>query len=260
MFQSEVFGHEQGAFTGATARKRGRLELASGGILFLDEVGDMPLESQAKILRALDTQGFERLGGEKKISVDLCVIAATNKDLRTEVAEGRFRQDLFFRLDVLHVHIPPLRERTLDIAPLAEFYIQYYAERYRRPRPVVSQEAIDVLKEYPWPGNVRELKNLMERLILRGVPGGRVTPKDLRREGLSTSIVSDRPEETSSPVRLPPEGIELEELERLAIIQALERCGWVQRDAAALLGISPDRMNARVKKFGLSHPSWRTHR
>lgn len=260
MFQSEVFGHEQGAFTGATARKRGRLELATGGILFLDEVGDMPVESQGKILRALDTQSFERLGGEEKIFVDLWVIAATNKHLKTEVTEGRFRQDLFYRLDVLHVHIPPLRERTFDIAPLAEFYLQYYAERYRRPRPQLSQEATDILNEYSWPGNVRELKNMMERLIIRGVPAGRVMPQDLRREGLSVSTASDRPEEERSAVQLPPEGIRLEEVERLAILQALEHSGWVQRDAAALLGISPDRMNARVRKFGLSHPSWRTHR
>ncbi|MFH1742735.1 MAG: sigma-54 dependent transcriptional regulator [bacterium] len=260
MLQSEVFGHEKGAFTGAIARKRGRLELASGGILFLDEVGDMPPESQGKILRALDTQSFERLGGEKKISVDLCVIAATNKDLKSEVEQGRFRKDLFFRLDVIHVHIPPLRERPLDVAPLAEYYLAHYAERYRRPKPVLSDEAIQVLVQAEWSGNVRELKNMMERLIIRGVPSGTITALSLRREDLAFPTAVDGAEDAGSPIRLPSGGVALDELERLAIIQALERCDWVQRDAAALLKISPDRMNARVKKFGLSHPSWRTHR
>ena len=256
MFQSEVFGHEQGAFTGATSRKRGKLELASSGILFLDEVGDMPIESQGKILRALDTQSFERLGGEKKISVDLCVIAATNKDLKTEVAEERFRQDLYYRLDVIHVHVPPLRERKLDIIPLAEYYLQHYAQRYRKSKPSLSDESSDILTRYDWPGNVRELKNIMERVVIRGI--GVLSPKDLQREGLSVSSESQPAD--SVAFELPPEGLRLEELERAAIIQALERCDWVQRDAAALLGISPDRMNARVRKYGLSHPSWRTHK
>jgi len=256
MFQSEVFGHEQGAFTGATSRKRGKLELANGGILFLDEVGDMPLESQGKILRALDTQSFERLGGEKKISVDLWVIAATNKDLRKEVIEGRFRQDLFYRLDVIHVHVPPLRERKLDIMPLAEYYLQHYAERYRKPKPTLSDEALDVLAGYDWPGNVRELKNMMERLVIQRVRT--LTPKDLHRQGLTVSSETGSPGEQT--FQLPAQGIQLDDLERLAIVQALERCNWVQRDAAALLGISPDRMNARVKKYGLSHPAWRTHK
>ncbi len=260
MFQSEVFGHERGAFTGATSRKQGRLELANGGVLFLDEVGDMPLESQGKILRALDTQSFEHLGGEKKISVDLLVIAATNKDLKTEVKEGRFRKDLFYRLDVMHVHIPPLRERPMDIAPLAEYYLDQYAARYRRPKPCLSEEAVDVLLHYEWAGNVRELKNLMERLVIRGVPDGEIKPGDLRREGLILSKSGSVSQETVPPVRIPSEGISLDELERMAIIQALEQCDWVQRDAANLLGISADRMNARVKKYGLSHPSWRTNR
>ncbi|HPB32974.1 MAG TPA: sigma-54 dependent transcriptional regulator, partial [Candidatus Sumerlaeota bacterium] len=260
MFQSEVFGHERGAFTGATSRKQGRLELANGGVLFLDEVGDMPLESQGKILRALDTQSFEHLGGEKKISVDLLVIAATNKDLKTEVKEGRFRKDLFYRLDVMHVHIPPLRERPMDIAPLAEYYLDQYAARYRRPKPGLSEEAVKVLLHYEWAGNVRELKNLMERLVIRGVPDGEIRPSDLRREGLTLPKVETVSQESVPPVRIPSEGISLDELERMAIVQALEQCDWVQRDAADLLGISADRMNARVKKFGLSHPSWRTNR
>ncbi len=258
LFQSEVFGHEKGAFTGAVGRKRGKLELADGGTLFLDEIGDMPLESQGKILRALETQEFERLGGNQKIKVDLAFIAATNKDLRREVEEGRFRQDLLYRLDIIRLRIPPLRERVDDILPLARYYLEEYARKYRRPVPEITEAARGMLIEYPWPGNVRELKNLVERIILR----------HRNRETIDTELLHG--EGLASPPRMAPspwipgtagEGLmPLSEIEKRAIIAALEKADWVQSEAAKLLEISPDRMHARIKKYGLHHPSWRARK
>ncbi len=259
LFQSEVFGHEKGAFTGAESRKRGKLEIADGGFLFLDEIGDMPLESQSKILRALETQSFERLGGNQKIQVDIAVIAATNKDLHEEVEQGRFRQDLLYRLDILRLRIPPLRERTEDIIPLVKFYFQEYAKKYRAQVPEITPEAKQILESYNWPGNIRELKNLVERIAIRNRNCTELKPEMLHREGLgeehdsiqstTATLFGDRDEFPS-----------LEEIEKQAIVAALEKTGWVQSEAAKLLEISPDRMHSRIKKFGLSHPSWRTHK
>ena len=258
LFQSEVFGHEKGAFTGAVDRKRGKLELADGGVLFLDEIGDMPAESQGKILRALDTQAFERLGGDRKITVDLLVIAATNKDLRAEADAGRFRRDLLFRLDVLHVEVPPLRVRRTDIVPLVRHYLQRSAGRRGRTAPELTPDAADALVRYDWPGNVRELINVVERLLLRHRGEAPLSLDSVRREGVADGPGADLPASTGV-VRIPAGGISLEELERQAILEALKRCDWVQSAAARLLKISPDRMNARVKKFGITHPSWRSH-
>jgi len=258
LFQSEVFGHEKGAFTGAVGRKRGKLELADGGTLFLDEIGDMPLESQGKILRALETQEFERLGGNQKIRVDLAFIAATNKDLRREVEEGRFRRDLLYRLDIIRLRIPPLRERVEDILPLTRHYLEEYARKYHRPVPDITASAQHMLTAYPWPGNVRELKNLVERIILRHRHREAIDEEMLRGEGL----VIDTPESCSSRGSLSSgdDLLPLSEIEKKAIIAALERADWVQSEAAKILEISPDRMHARVKKYGLHHPSWRSHK
>jgi len=258
LFQSEVFGHEKGAFTGAVGRKRGKLELADGGTLFLDEIGDMPLESQGKILRALETQEFERLGGNQKIRVDLAFIAATNKDLRREVEEGRFRRDRLYRLDIIRLRIPPLRERVEDILPLTRHYLEEYARKYHRPVPDITASAQHMLTAYPWPGNVRELKNLVERIILRHRHREAIDEEMLRGEGL----VIDTPESCSSRGSLSSgdDLLPLSEIEKKAIIAALERADWVQSEAAKILEISPDRMHARVKKYGLHHPSWRSHK
>ncbi|MFB3786672.1 MAG: sigma-54-dependent transcriptional regulator [bacterium] len=258
LFQSEVFGHEKGSFTGAVGRKRGKLELADGGTLFLDEIGDMPLESQGKILRALETQEFERLGGNQKIKVDLAFIAATNKDLRREVEEGRFRQDLLYRLDIIRLRIPPLRERVEDILPLARYYLEVYARKYRRPVPEITPAAQNLLTGYSWPGNVRELKNLAERIILRHRNRETIGADLLLGEGL----VGHPPVSPSSQEALVPPGdrMPLSEIEKRAIIAALEQTDWVQSEAAKLLEISPDRMHARIKKYGLRHPSWRARK
>ncbi len=258
LFQSEVFGHEKGAFTGASGRKRGKLELADEGILFLDEIGDMPLESQGKILRALETQEFERLGGNRKIKVDIAVIAATNKNLLDEVRAGRFRQDLLYRLDIIRLRIPPLRDRTDDIVPLAVYYFEDYAQKYRRPLPELTDDARRLLERYSWPGNVRELKNLVERIIIRNRNRTSVDEEMLQREGLRGD--SGRTDGNTSLPDGGEECLSLEEIEKRAIVQALEKSDWVQAEAAKLLLISPDRIHSRIKKYGLSHPSWRTRK
>ncbi len=252
LFQSEVFGHEKGAFTGATERKRGKLELADQGTLFLDEIGDMPLESQGKILRALETQEFERVGGSRKIKVDINVIAATNKHLEREVEEGRFRQDLLFRLDVIRINIPPLRERPDDVLPLCNHFFAAYAGKYRRQVPSITNEAEAVLAQYAFPGNVRELKNLAERIIIRHRNCEVIDAGLLRQEGVNENKETQHPPAKDGGQMLP-----LEEMEKQYILQALEKTNWVQSDAAKLLGISADRMHNRVKKFQLSQATKR---
>ncbi|HEQ60384.1 MAG TPA: sigma-54-dependent Fis family transcriptional regulator [Firmicutes bacterium] len=254
MFQSELFGHERGAFTGAYEKRKGRFELAHGGTLFLDEVGDLSVDSQAKILRVLETRTFERLGGSRKIQVDVRFILATNRPLQKEVEAGRFRRDLYYRINVVHIHIPPLRQRPEDIEALVQYYEERFRQEYRRPALRFTPQAMQVLQAHSWPGNVRELRNVLERLALVGA-GGTITARDLEALGLG---VQDSGQEEL--VRMPEEGISLEALEQSAILQALRRTDWVQKDAAELLHISVDRMNARIRKYGITHPKWKRHR
>lgn len=242
-FQSELFGHERGAFTGATERKRGMFEQAEDGTLFLDEVGELSLDSQSKLLRVLETGEFNRMGGTQTLQLRARILLATNKDLRKEVQEGRFRSDLFFRISVAPITIPPLKQRTEDIDPLCRILMQDFARRYGRQPREFSTGALERLKAYTWPGNVRELRNVIEGLLIRGRTG-EVMAEELRLEG--PSLQSE-----GAWIRLPDEGIPLEEIERLVVEQALERTGYNQSAAARLLQISPDRLAARVKKFGL---------
>jgi DNA-binding NtrC family response regulator len=242
-FQSEVFGHERGAFTGATERKRGQFERAGEGTLFLDEVGELSLDSQSKLLRVLETGEFTRMGGSQTLQLRARVLLATNKDLRREVEEGKFRQDLFFRISVAPITVPPLRRRIEDIEPLCEIMLRDYANRYgKNPRPI-GREAYARLKSYSWPGNVRELRNVIEGVLIRA-KSGEVSSDELRLEGPTLSS-ADR------LVHLPPEGASLEEIERSAVEQALRLSNRNQSAAARLLRISPDRLASRVKKFGL---------
>lgn len=178
LIESELFGHEKGAFTGATNLKRGKFDLADGGTLLLDEIADMSLKTQAKILRILQEQTFERVGGTRSIEVDVRVLAATNKDLAVEIEAGRFRQDLYYRLNVIPILVPPLRERPQDVADLAQEFLQMHAERLSRPLKQISPQAMEVLTAYSWPGNVRELKNLVERLVILS-PGEVIGVNDL---------------------------------------------------------------------------------
>jgi len=165
LIEAELFGYEKGAFTGAVRQKKGRFEIANGGTIFLDEIADMSLEAQAKVLRVLEEMQFERVGGVEPISIDVRVIAATNKDIQREISEGRFREDLYYRLNVVPIHIPPLRERREDISPLIEFYLDYFARENNKAKKTISKDAMNFLVyEYDWPGNIRELKNLIERL------------------------------------------------------------------------------------------------
>ena len=242
-FQSEVFGHERGAFTGASERRRGQFERAGEGTLFLDEVGELSLDSQSKLLRVLETGEYTRMGGSQVLQARARVLLATNKDLRREVEEGSFRQDLFFRISVAPITVPPLRRRVEDIGPLCEVFMNDFANRYgKTPRPIGS-EALARLESYSWPGNVRELRNVIEGLLIRAKTG-EVTPDELRLQGPSVAT-------ENRLVHLPPEGAPLEEIEKSAVEQALQLANFNQSAAARLLDISPDRLASRVKKFGL---------
>ncbi|RKY66051.1 MAG: hypothetical protein DRQ08_04065 [Candidatus Latescibacterota bacterium] len=236
LLESELFGYERGAFTGANRRKVGHFEYADGGTIFLDEVGELPASVQAKLLRFLQERQFTRLGGVEPVRVDVRVIAATNRDLEREVREGRFREDLFYRLNVFPIELPPLRERREDIPLLVEHFLR----QRNRPPDVVSPEAMEALLAYDWPGNVRELENVIERaLILAGE--GRITP-DLLPFG--------RPK-AGAKVELPDEGVNLEEVERELITQALEKAGWNKAKAAKLLGITRRRLYSRMEALGI---------
>jgi len=246
LLESELFGYEKGAFTDATSTKRGLLELASGGTLFLDEIGDMPLPSQAKLLRVLETKRFKRLGGTVDHHVDIRIVAATNKDLEAAVRERRFRNDLYYRLKVIPVVIPPLRERLEDIPLLLQHYMDKYNAEFRKDFRRVSQSALDLLMAYHWPGNVRELRNLVERVMILE-KGDTLLPAHLPPE----MVGGVRPAIPCETYRLPPTGISLQDVEKDFVRQALELARGNQTRAAHLLGITRDALRYRMQKFGL---------
>jgi len=254
MLQSELFGHERGSFTDARATKKGKMEIADGGTLFLDEVGELSRDVQAKMLRVLETMTFTRVGGTRPIQVDFRLVVATNRDLEKNVAEGTFREDLYYRLNVFPIMIPPLRERREDIAPLTRFFLGRAANRYSRPMPEVQPDAMDMLDAYHWPGNIRELRNICERLLIRARGGSIITADDIRTCGVAKGST---PEQV---LQIPDEGIQLDELEKTLVLEALRKTEWNQTEAARLLGISVDRINNRVKKFGFTHPKWRVNK
>jgi DNA-binding NtrC family response regulator len=257
LFLSELFGHERGAFTGALTRKRGRFELADGGTLFLDEIGELGGLAQARLLKAVETLEFHRLGSERPSRVNCRLLFATNRDLAQEVREGRFREDLYYRVNIFPLEVPPLRARPEDVAPLARFFAARFAEKHGLEAPVFGEEALAVLRGNPWPGNVRELRNVVERLAIR-FRGRTIAPRDLAE--LNLGVGGGGASAASGAIILPEGGVDLEAVEQELVMQALRRVDWNQRQAAELLGISVDRMNARVKKFGLTHPSWRVHK
>jgi DNA-binding NtrC family response regulator len=241
LLESELFGHERGAFTDARQQKRGLLETADGGTVFLDEIGEMTPGLQSKLLRFLEEKTFKRVGGLNDVRVDVRVVAATNRDLEKDVKSGKFREDLFYRLQVMPVTLPPLRERRGDVALLANFYIDQFNREFRKKIRGLSPAALSHLEHYPWPGNVRELKNAIERAMLL-VDRAYLEPEDFTLT------------RTVSPVEfaLPPEGVKLEEVERQLLVQALERAGGNQTHAAQLLGINRDQVRYRIEKFGLA--------
>jgi two-component system, NtrC family, response regulator len=258
MFQSEVFGHEKGAFTDAAYTRKGRFELAHRGTLFLDEIAEMSKDSQGKILKALEQQTISRLGGTRPIQVDCRYVFATNKDLMAEVKAGRFREDLYYRIDVMRVELPPLRERRTDVPVLAKFFADQFARKYSKPEFFFEESAMALLREYQYPGNIRELRNIIERLVIRA-KGDIISRTQVESVGLGQRASAPGAVMHNS-VTLPEGGVDLEILEKDLVVQALERASWNQKDAAALLNISVDRMNSRVRKYGLKHPSWRVNK
>jgi Nif-specific regulatory protein len=252
LLESELFGHEKGAYTSADKQRIGRFEQADGGTLFLDEVGDMSPSTQAKILRVLQEHEFERLGGTRTLRVDVRIIAATNRNLTTMVQEGRFREDLFYRLNVVSVDMPPLRERKDDIAALSEFFVRKFAGEMKKKVDGLHPEALKVLMRHHWPGNIRELENVIERAVLLAESGA-VEVTDLQI-GEHQSATAGSNGERALAVRIPPTGIPLEEIERQAVVEALRMSNWVQKDAAELLGISPRVMNYKIKILSIEIP------
>ncbi len=244
LLESELFGHERGAFTDAHRRKQGLLELADGGSVFLDEIGEMGASLQAKLLRFLEEKTFKRVGGSEDTRVDVRVIAATNRDLETMVREGRFREDLYYRLRVLPVELPPLAARTGDVPLLVRLFLRRFTREFGKEVEDVSPEALAQLEACDWPGNVRELRNAVERAVL--LAEGRILgPDDFRLPG---------PRASGDAFRLMPGGLEFEELERSLVEQALELARWNRARAARLLGMPRDWLRYRVEKFGLEPP------
>jgi DNA-binding NtrC family response regulator len=239
VFESELFGHVRGAFTDAKTDRVGRFELADGGTLFLDEIGNVPLNLQPKLLRVLETGEFERVGSSKTQKVNVRLLSATNADLNAEVAQGRFRQDLLFRLNTVEIRLPPLRDRIEDIPVLAEHFLKLHRERYRRPIMGFTPEALDALRQHLWPGNVRELDHVIERAVLMS-PGQMVTAFDLALEATPDARLSARLEEMS-----------LEDAERLLIKKALARFEGNANRAAEALGLSRSALYRRLQKYGL---------
>jgi Nif-specific regulatory protein len=263
LLESELFGHEKGAFTDAVVAKAGRFELANSGTLFLDEIGELPLALQAKILRVLQEKQFERLGGTKTLDVDVRILAATNVDLEKAVKGGTFRSDLYYRLNVVPITLPPLRKRQEDIPLLLDHFLQ--ASNKRNDKKIrMNREFLDFLIQYPWPGNVRELQNLVERLVILAeddilkvsdLPQSVRYYIDENHETIQEANKFNVPEvyhETEETVSPSPRS--LEDIERYEIETALKRHGWVQARAARELGLTQRQIGYRIKKYGLSRP------
>jgi transcriptional regulator with GAF, ATPase, and Fis domain len=244
LVESELFGHEKGAFTGALTRRVGRFELAHGGTIFLDEIGEIPPDVQVKLLRVLQEREFERVGGTTPINVDVRVIAATNRDLLKAVRAGSFREDLFYRLNVFPVHLPALRDRPDDIPLLVQFLIGKFAARIGKKIEGVSRATMERLWTYPWPGNVRELENVLERAVILSKGPTLEIDSDVLT---MSAVISDAPAATTDP--------SLESVERGHIVAVLDRTSWViegTRGAAKILGLHPNTLRSRMKKLGIT--------
>jgi len=242
LLESELFGHEKGAFTGATSRRKGRFEMAHGGTLFLDEVGEMSLSLQVKLLRVLQERTFERVGGNQQLSVDVRIVAATNRDLTQAVEAGQFREDLFYRLNVVRIDVPPLSQRREDLPVLVAHFVKKYAAEVGRPAPQVDKQAMELIYSHSWPGNVRELENAIERAVI--LAGDVITPGDLPLE--------IRPDQEAAATELPRDlslNDALEDLERRMIVRALNEAGGVAAHAAEALGLTKSNLAYKLKKY-----------
>jgi nitrogen regulation protein NR(I) len=262
VLESELFGHEKGAFTGAVAVRKGRFELADGGTLFLDEIGELPAPVQVKLLRVLQEKEFERVGGTKTISVDARIVCATHRDLKRAIADGDFREDLYYRLNVISIDLPPLRDRREDIPPLAEHFLARYGREMAKPVKLTA-EVVDRLSHYRWPGNIRELQNVVERAVVL-CEGDQLAVADLPRELLEQAGGAP-PEPAAAPAALPETGHEpptpehptdltarLDALEKAIILETLQQHRWNQTKVAAALGLKRSSLQYKMKKHGLT--------
>ena len=249
LLESEMFGHEKGAFTGAVAMRKGRFELADKGTLFLDEIGEMSTSLQVKLLRVLQEKTFERVGGTKPISVAIRLIAATNRNLKEEMQKGRFREDLYYRLNVVHIELPSLKQRQQDLRLLVDHFIKKYADERKHTVPVtgIEPEVERLIYEYSWPGNVRELENLIERLMIMS-PGGTIKPSDLPKSFRETVHDDLYLESIPADAKL---NDTLVMIEKTMILRALKKTNYVQARAAEILGIGKSGLNQKIKKYGL---------
>lgn len=254
LLESELFGYEKGAFTGADRMRVGRFEHANGGTIFLDEIADMSLFTQAKVLRVIQEKEFERLGSNETVKTDVRIISATNKDLMERMRKSLFREDLYYRLNVVTIRLPPLRERNGDIGLLIQFFQKKLSAEMNKKIRGIEPGALKMLTRYHWPGNIRELENTMERAILL-TEGDMITTEDL-----NLFFAGEGPEGAEERIRLPAKGIRLADAERELISQALQRSSWIQKDAAHLLGISTRALNYKIKRFGFTHPGWKQNR
>jgi len=244
LLESELFGHEKGAFTDARERKQGLLELGDRGTVLLDEIGDLPAGAQAKLLRFLETRTFKRVGGVRDITVDVRIVASTNRDLEVAVADRSFRRDLFYRLNVFPIVIPPLRERAEDVEPLAKFFLENMSQTMRRPARTITKDALRMLERYAWPGNVREVRNVVERAVILQ-EGAEILPEHLPDE----LRLGSRALDLAPGLRLPPGGVDLEQLEKDLIQQALDQAKGNKTRAASLLGLTRDTLRYRLEKY-----------
>jgi two-component system NtrC family response regulator len=245
LLESELFGHKKGAFTGAVADRKGKVELADGGTLFLDEIGEMPLELQVKLLRLIQDGEIEKLGSEVRIQVDVRIIAATHRDLQAMIEDGTFREDLYYRLAVIPLTLPPLRERAQDIPDLVQTFFRKSQQKHGRPELVMSSALLPYFVGYRWPGNVRELENIVERIVILA-RGTEITVEDLPK-----LLRQERGGMEALEIDLPPQGISLEAIEKELILKALEKCGWNQTHAARYLDISRKTLIYRMERHGI---------
>lgn len=263
LLESELFGHEKGSFTSADKQRIGRFEQAAGGTIFLDEIGEISLNLQSKLLRVLEEKSFERVGGNKTIHADVRIIAATNKDLVRQVEEGKFREDLYYRINVLPVRLPPLRERPECIIPLAERLLHRYCQAVNRSITGFSEEALQAVLSYDWPGNIRQLANTIERAVILEEKGEiqlanlALPPRRIRENGPGLYVVDRR--RHSDRIAREVNG-SLAGHERDLIVKALEESLWVQKNAALKLGISPRALNYKIRKWRITHPHWRRNK
>ncbi len=258
LLESELFGHERGSFTGANKTRVGRFEQANGGTVFLDEIGEMTLDLQAKLLRVLDEKSFERVGGNRTIHSDVRVITATNRNLEEQVSAGKFREDFYYRVNVLAVHLPPLRERKACIEPLAHYLLEKSCRSLRKQIRGFSPDVMAMFEEYSWPGNIRQLANTIERAVILEETDLIQSSNVSLLKVISVSQTDTRPSMAERPERVGHQP--LKEHEKDFILRALEDSLWIQKDAAERLGISPRALNYKIRKLGITHPRWRKNK